>query len=200
MTAPQPLEVLPEMTDFEFENLIDAIRHDSIAQVAATQRGVSTRPYSLVDGLHTNTPKLSDLPSDAKQAIQRSKDEHQASIKKNEEHTAPLAEKRYRGQMSQDEFDGLIDDQVQKNIDEFAARQKELAKKLKEIGRKFPESRALLARAFQAISNFFKNLWDTVAEFFRDLVHKLEKLWNKVKEFFVNTWDTVKAWWQSVLI
>lgn len=196
-----PLTTLPSRASTkpsvdEFENLIDAITAHHIAQVAAAQRGIAPRPYSLSEGLGDDNPDLTKLPTEAQEAFETSKNENEEKVKKNQAKTAELAEKRYSGEGTENWFEAEINAQADRNIEEFARSQRALAAKLKNIGTQNPESKALILQGYNCVSKFFTDLWNGVLKFFNDLIQHLVDLWNKVKAWFEDTWKSVVDWWR----
>ncbi|GAA2462339.1 hypothetical protein [Streptomyces lavendulocolor] len=185
-------------TSVEFESTIDAIAAHNIAQVAAARRGVTPRPYVLSDGLADDDPNLNDLPTEGREVIETHKNENQEELKKERVKTQNLAEKRYSGEISASWFEEQMDAQTEHNIENYAKRERELARKLKDIGKKNPEAQSLIAQGYVSVSKFFMELWNKVVAFFEDLVQRLVDLWNKVKDWFEMAWKSVNDWWRVV--
>ncbi|WP_067460031.1 hypothetical protein [Actinomadura macra] len=189
------------LTTEQFESTIDAIADHSIAhveyafeQVKVRQRPVAP-PCPYVPRYRLDSEDDIPLPEDARTTLEQGKDEHKGDLDTNNEYVAPIAERRYNNEMSQSEFDKLIDDQADANIKKFTENQRDTAKKLKEIGNNNPRARGIIAQSFSAVSEFFTNLWSKVADFFGKLIQKLIDLWNKVVQFFTGLVDTIKKWW-----
>ncbi len=153
----------------------------------------------LSEGLANDNPDFHALPVEAQEALESDKNANEERLKKEQVQVAGIAEKRYAGEVSAGWFEEQVDDQINRNIEEYAKRQRELARKLKDVGAKNPEAQALIVQGFAAASKFFSELWNAVTQWLGSLVQHLVDLWNKVKDFFEDSWKSIIDWWRIIL-
>lgn len=188
-----------QMTAEEFDLMIDSIAAHSRAQMEAALSGHELLPpHKLPDDVVLSA-RSRPVPPEVNQVLTvDSKNPNLARATENKNTVAPAAERYAHGQMSQGDFDRMVDDQAKKNKDEFNKSQDATAAALKALGREHPDWRDVIVWAFGQASNFLmEQVWGPVQKFFLDLIAKIIEYWNKVKDFFTGVFHKVEDWWRA---
>ncbi|MDV9198979.1 hypothetical protein [Streptomyces sp. Wh19] len=198
MTAQTP--AAPQLTNDEFDELIDRINAHHQAKLIAVSAGrPKPAPFVMPAGFEGVSNDYSDLPQDSIDAFAASRDANASQANGQTDHISSIAEDYRNEKISEDSFDDLIDKQKQENIDKYTKDQNDTADKLKASGHAHPEKQSEIAQAFSDAGDWIiDNLWTPVKEFFQKLAAQIEQWWNKVVSWFGDAVDSLKSWWHGL--
>ena len=193
---------IPEITDQMFDAMVDSIVAHSALQLTAISSGDIAHDipdfefpsWMGIEGRFYGSdgqPDHSHLPSDVKSYFSAADQEERTRVEHNKTNVSSLADKLSKKEISDDEFDKNVDNQVKDNIDKYTQSQKDLGQKLKDRkkGKTAEQKQGMLA-ALQHAAAFLKGIWDDIKGFLNTVIQKL----NEIVQFFTKAWNDVKNW------
>ncbi|MFI6686653.1 hemopexin repeat-containing protein [Streptomyces sp. NPDC050485] len=147
------------------------------------------------------------LPQESKKMIEIYKESLLSTLQENEAEVTKYAEQRKDGEegsggISLEEFTKKMRQRAKKNVEEYARREYALAADLIPVGKQKPPAQNSIAAAFEAASRFFTHVWNSVAQFFTQLVETitnwLKAAFEKIKEFFAGVVANCNSYFKQV--
>ncbi|MFD0341117.1 hypothetical protein ACFVH0_20955 [Streptomyces sp. NPDC127117] len=198
MTARTP--AAPQLTNDEFDELIDQINAHHQATLAALTAGrPKPSPFVMPEGFDSVSNDYSDLPQDAIDAFAQSRERNTSQADGQKPHIADVSQQYENNKISKSSFDEQIDKQKKDNIDKFTDDQNKVADELKKSGSAHPEKQNEILQAFKDAGDWLiDKLWGAVCAFFKQLAEDIKRWWDSVVDWFKDKVDAVKNWWHSI--
>ncbi|MFD0296302.1 hypothetical protein ACFWJS_38230 [Streptomyces sp. NPDC127061] len=194
MTAQTP--AAPQLTNDEFDELIDRINAHHQATLVAISAGRSRLPSSCRRSSRASATTTRTCP---RTRSTRSPAPGKPTPARPTGHISSISEDYKNGKISGDSFDELIDKQKKENIERFTKDQNDTAEKLKASGHAYPEKQNEIAQAFSDAGEWIvNNLWGAIKDFFQKLADQIQQWWNQVVSWFGGAVETLKSWWHGL--
>lgn len=182
-----------DITDAEFDALIDSITAQNALQVSAVLRGVTPGEVSLPEWLEVASGEQEDfssLPQTIKDDFNASKTNNQGQVNANKGNVGDLVHKRQNNEVDDDEYDRQVDNQINNNINNYTKDQQDLGRKLKEKkGTLTPKQKQdTLTELAKWGKDFLKPLWDEIKTFIDNAFRALQQFLDKCRE----AWEAIK--------
>jgi hypothetical protein len=184
-----------QMTDQEFEALINSITAHNKLQMEAMDAGHTIESYQLPEwAISDSGGDYKDLPQAAKEAFIVSKTKNLDQVDENKKVLPQVAQQRQKKEIPDDEYNKRIKDQIEENKKKYGDDQDKLGEKLILVGKgKSADIKALILEALAKAAKFLiEDIWDAVKkyvinlvkEFLKDIIAFLEKKWDDIKKWF----------------
>lgn len=188
----------------EFEQLARSIRDYNIGKIhTATVDGSDHDLPTYVLPASVWDAGSEDLPQDVKSGLNELSEGHKAEAAQNSSDLEPALRSRAeaiqgRPGMNQEEFEKRARQRRDKNIEEAKRREEEIYNKVIEWGKKYPSQREGILGAYDKVSEFLNNLWNTIKNAILDMVNRVVEWLKKVVQWFKDRIDDVANFFRSL--
>ncbi|WP_329405948.1 hypothetical protein OG563_30440 [Nocardia vinacea] len=153
----------------EFDAFIDAIGAHSKARIQAVTAGHDAPPAYPLPGYLAQS-QLDQIPGPVQQALDAyCRQPTDSQLESNVPNVAPAAVRCAGGEMSQDDFNNLLEQQIVQNNSQFAQMMDDAMPKLQDLGNQHPDWMNVILQTYSKFLNFAAGMWAQVA----DYLHKL---------------------------
>ncbi|WP_406231178.1 hypothetical protein [Nocardia sp. NBC_01009] len=189
-----------DMQNKELASLLDAIAEHTMTQLKDIRAGKDgAAAYPLPAHILDHQIRFSEIPPGVGDVFEGAKTATLAQLSKNSDTVGTAVQRYVDGQMSQKDFNKLIDKVEDDNADQFNQLMSTLKGQLTSLGSEHPNWMQIIANTFTTVAQFLSDdVWAKDLEFLQSLVESPAEWANKVEAFFQQVLSgTVTDWWRQ---
>ncbi|MGW4330759.1 hypothetical protein ACWEKR_33335 [Nocardia sp. NPDC004573] len=194
------------LTTEDFDAYMDAMHAHYLVRARGLRNGhrlpeQARAKFQLPDGLADHPHQL-EVSQDVKDIIRKyNQDPNLSAMDDDSAYVESKTAKAKDGEIDQDEFDRLMDERANKNIEDFTKTQNVTKEKLKDYGHAHPDEQTAILDIFNEVSDFLlgPQAWMKIINFITNTVKDFLYWAGKVLGWFGNVVSAVVNFFERLL-